>query len=185
MDQVERQRLAQQAQDVQRFRQQRQTLETGAAGAPAETRPKEVAPARVRLPGSPIVAKSGADLGRDQAPPKTYEAPKPDPKVAAKPRANQPAPAIAPRVDQPRPRPQPKAERAAPQPQPQPKVERPAPQPRSNAPAVRHRRDRTRTNARAKTSTERRASEITVALDRDGLDLRVKEYVYANNLNLA
>ena len=33
VDQVERQRLAQQAQDVQRFRQQRQTLETGAVGA--------------------------------------------------------------------------------------------------------------------------------------------------------
>ena len=42
VDQAERQRLAQQAQDVQRFRQQRQTLETGAVGAPAETRTKEL-----------------------------------------------------------------------------------------------------------------------------------------------
>jgi len=116
VDQAERQRLARQAQDVQRFRQQRQTLETNAAGAPAETRTKEFTPARVRLPGSPIVAKPGVDLGKDQAPPKIHEAPQPDPKVAPKPRANRPAP---------QPRPQPKVERPA-----QPKVDRPAPQPR-------------------------------------------------------
>jgi hypothetical protein len=126
VDQVERQRLAQQAQDVQRFRQQRQTLETNAVGARAETRTKEFAPTKVRLPGSPIVAKPGANLGKDQAPPKTYEAPKPDPNVAAKPRVNRAAP---------QPQPQPTAERAAPQPQRQPQAERQAPQPRGKDPA--------------------------------------------------
>ena len=88
VDPSERQQFSQHAQEVQRFREERQKLETGAAGAPAEPRTKEVAPARVRLPGSPIVAKPVADLGKDQAPPKTYEAPKPDPKVEPKPRAN-------------------------------------------------------------------------------------------------
>ena len=127
VDQAERQRLAQQAQDVQRFRQQRQTLETGAVGAPAETRTKEFAPAKVRLPGSPIVAKSGAELGRDHAPPKMYEAPKPDPTVVAKPRVNR-------AVEQPRP--QPRVERAEPQPQRQPQAERHAQQPRGNEPAA-------------------------------------------------
>ena len=122
VDQAERQRLAQQAQDVQRFREQRQKLETSAAGAPAETRTKEFAPARVRLPGSPIVAKPGADLGKDHAPPKMYEAPKPDPTVAAKPRVNrsaeqpQPQPKVEPEpLEQPQPQRQPpKAERARP-----------------------------------------------------------------------
>ena len=127
VDQAERQRLAQQAQDVQRFRQQRQTLETGAVGAPAETRTKEFAPAKVRLPGSPIVAKSGAELGRDHTPPKMYEAPKPDPTVVAKPRVNR-------AVEQPRP--QPRVERAEPQPQRQPQAERHAQQPRGNEPAA-------------------------------------------------
>ena len=127
VDQAERQRLAQQAQDVQRFRQQRQTLETSAVGAPAETRTKEFAPAKVRLPGSPIVAKSGAELGRDHTPPKMYEAPKPDPTVVAKPRVNR-------AVEQPRP--QPRVERAEPQPQRQPQAERHAQQPRGNEPAA-------------------------------------------------
>jgi hypothetical protein len=67
-------------------------------------------PAKVRLPGSPIVAQPVADFGKDRGPPKTYEAPMPDPKIAPKPRVNRPAP----------------------QPQPQAKVERPSPQPRAN-----------------------------------------------------
>lgn len=138
VDQVERQRLAQQAQDVQRFRQQRQTLETGVVGGPAETRTKEFAPARVKLPGSPIVGKPGTVLGKNQAPPKMYNIPKADPNVAARSRVNR-------SVDQPQqravnrmpldqrrvqPQPPPKVERAAPQPQRQPQAERQAPQPR-------------------------------------------------------
>ena len=91
VDQVERQRLAQQAQEVQRFRGQRQTLETDAVDGPSATAVKEFAPANVRLPGSPIVAKPSADLGKDRVPPKVYEAPKPDPTVEPKPRANRSA----------------------------------------------------------------------------------------------
>jgi hypothetical protein len=140
VDPAERQRLAQQAQDVQRFRQQRQTLETGAVRAPAETRTREFAPANVRLPGSPIVAKSGAELGKDRMPPKNYQAPKLDPNVVAKARGNrtvdQPQQRTVNRIplDQPRtqPAPSPRVEqRAAPQPQRQPQ----APQPRGNPPA--------------------------------------------------
>lgn len=123
VDQAERQRLVQQSQEVQRFRQQRQTLETGPVGGPRVTDGKEFTPAKTRLPGSPIVGKPVAGLGKDRAPPAAYEFPKPDPNVAAKARVNRSA-------DQPRtqPQPQPKVERAAPQPQRQ--VERRAPQPR-------------------------------------------------------
>ena len=138
VDASERQRLAQQRQDVQKFRQQRQTLETKPASAPAEARPKEFVPPRVRLPGSPIVAKPGANLGKDQTPPKTYVAPKPDPNVPAKPRVNrspgQPQQRETNRMppDQPRTQPQqpPKVERPTPQRQPQrqPQVERSVPQ---------------------------------------------------------
>jgi hypothetical protein len=145
VDQLERQRLAQQSQEVQRFGQQRQRLETGATGVPAGTGATGVAPARVRLPGSPIVAKSGADLGKDRAPPRVYDAPKPNPNVAAKARANrsleQPQQRTVNRMplDQPRaqPQPQPKVERTAPQPQRQPQVERAAPQPQRQPQAER------------------------------------------------
>ena len=58
VNQAERQRLAQQAQDVQRFGQQRQKLETNAVGGPAGR--ATLAPARVTLPRSPIVANPGA-----------------------------------------------------------------------------------------------------------------------------
>jgi hypothetical protein len=123
VDQSEKRQFSQHAQDVQRFRDQRQKLETSPAGAPAETRSKEFVPAKLRLPGSPIVAKPVADFGKDRGPPKTYETPKPDPRIAPTPRVNRPAP---------QPQPQPRAERPAPQRQPQPKVDRPSPQPRAN-----------------------------------------------------
>ena len=141
VNQAERQRLAQQAQDVQRFGQQRQKLETNVAGGPAGAR--TFAPATVRLPGSPIVAKSGAALGKGQAPPKTFVAPKPDPKVAAKPRVKQspgqPQTRTANRVplkqSAPQPQRQPQTKQPAPQPQRQPQAKQPAPQPQGNAPA--------------------------------------------------
>ncbi|MHB1035242.1 MAG: hypothetical protein ACYC35_19315 [Pirellulales bacterium] len=87
VDPSERKQFSQHAQDVQRFRDQRQKLETSVPGPPAQTRTKDFVPARVRLPGSPIVARSGADLGKDLAPPKVYKAPKLDTKVEPKPRA--------------------------------------------------------------------------------------------------
>jgi len=80
----ERQRLAQHGQEVQKFREERKTLETKAPHPSAETRSKGSEPARVRLSKSPIVAKSAAQLGKGQAPPKRHEVPKPDPKVEPK-----------------------------------------------------------------------------------------------------
>ena len=148
MNQVERQRLAQQTQDVQRFRQERQKLDNNPAGGPG----------RAKLPGSPIAAKSGADLAKGHAPPKTFATPKVDSNVVAAPRAKQsleqpkqhsvnrvpldqpgtppklppkveraPQPQHQPQVKQPAPAPQPKAERQAPPP----KAERQAPPPKA------------------------------------------------------
>jgi hypothetical protein len=75
-------------------------------------------------------------LDKNNAPPKIYEAPKPDPKVAAKPRVNrsvdQPQERTVNKVpfDQPKPQPQ-----KAPQPPPQPKAEKAPPEPHGKAPA--------------------------------------------------
>ncbi|MBN2023308.1 MAG: YXWGXW repeat-containing protein [Pirellulales bacterium] len=91
VDPSERQRFRQHAQEVQRLRDERHKLEVNAAGAPAEVRAKEVVPVRVRLPRSPIVAKPVAELDKDQVPPKTYAAPKPDANVQPKPRATRSA----------------------------------------------------------------------------------------------
>jgi len=127
VSQAERQRLVQQAQDVRRFGQQRQVLERNVSGAPAGAR--TFAPARVALPASPIVARSGANVGRDFVPPKTYVAPKPDPKVEPKPRANR-------SLEQPKQHTVNRApiDKPAPQPQRQPQAIQPAPQPKGNAP---------------------------------------------------
>jgi hypothetical protein len=145
VDQTERQQFNQHAQDVERYRQERQRLERNATGAPAEPYTKVVGPNRVKLPGSPIVGKPGDALGKDHAPPKAYVAPKLDPNVAAKQRVNRAAELLRTQSQ-----PQPKAERQAPQPKvehqapppakverqaPPPKAERQTPPPRDNAPA--------------------------------------------------
>ena len=124
LNQSERKQFSQNGQEVQRFRAERQKLETNAADAPTGTRTKEFVPAKVKLSGSPIVAKPVTGFAKDRALPKMYDAPKPDPKIEPKPRATR-------SVEQPkveRTAPQPKIERSAPQPQP--KIERSAPQPR-------------------------------------------------------
>jgi hypothetical protein len=113
VDKLERQKLAQQGQEVQRFGAERQKLETTAAASSATPSSKAVEPARGPLPRSPIVARPAAELGQGYAPPRTYEAPKPDFRVQPTPRVSQPAP----------------------QPQRQPEAQRQAPQPRANAPA--------------------------------------------------
>ena len=145
VDPPERKQFSQHGQNVQKFREQRQKLETSAVVAPAESRSNKFTPARVKFPGSPIVAKRGADLGKGHTPPKTYEAPQPDPKVVAKPRVNrsaeQPRQHTVRRVplDQPRtqPQPPPKAKRDAPQPRQQPKANRSATQQRQQPKADR------------------------------------------------
>lgn len=83
IDAAEQQRLAQQAQDVQRFREQRQRLDAGDVVAPAGT------PTRSPLPGSPILVKPGVNIGADRVPPANYETPQPDASVLPKPRAAQ------------------------------------------------------------------------------------------------
>ncbi len=151
VDRLERQKLVQHGQDVQRFREERQKLEARAATQSAGQAANRFAPSSAKLPMSPIAARPNAELGKDHIPPQLHVAPKPDLTVEAKPRPNRvpeqpqqrtvnkipldtkPAPANVPakpaRVDrpapQPQPQPQPKAERpAAPV-----HVDRPAPQP--------------------------------------------------------
>ncbi len=76
----ERQVLGQHVQEVQKFRGERERLETTAGKAP-----KVFEPARVRFPRSPIVAP--AQLDRRQAPPERHQAPAPDLRVAPSPRS--------------------------------------------------------------------------------------------------
>jgi len=161
VDPLERQKLGQHGQDVQRFRAERQKLESRAAAPTAAQPAKKFAPATGRLPVSPIVARPNTELGKDHVPPRMYVAPNPDLKVEAKPRATrsleqpqqrtvnrlpldtpQPQPRPQPHIERPAPQPQPRAERPAPQPQPraertapqpQPRAERTAPQPQPRA----------------------------------------------------
>jgi len=86
LDNEERQKLTQRGREVQTFREERHKLETAAADTPAEKPSKERKPAKVTLRKSPIVARPAAELGKDHAPPKRPEPPKPDPKVEAKPK---------------------------------------------------------------------------------------------------
>jgi hypothetical protein len=157
----ERQKLGQSGKDVENHRAARQKLEGGAAGAPAKGTSGATAPAKVKLPSSPIVAKAPDQLGADQAPPKIHETPEADLKSEPKPAAKsetKPAvkdePKLAPKAapksapkDEPaaepksEPKPAPKAEpKAEPksQPKPAPKAEpkpesKPEPKPTPNA----------------------------------------------------
>ena len=58
LDTAERQRLGRRGQEVQKLREERRKLETDAVDRPKEKRSKEFVPIRVKLPGSPIVARS-------------------------------------------------------------------------------------------------------------------------------
>ena len=100
----ERQKLAQRGQEVQKSREQRQTLEARAVDTTARKPGGVSEPAKVQSPRSPIVAKSASQLGRKQAPPKTPQAPKPDPKFQPK----SEAPARQPNVDRGNPQSQPR-----------------------------------------------------------------------------
>jgi hypothetical protein len=89
IDQTARQQLGQQAQGVHKFREERQKLETKAPANLADTTSKQLEPARVKLPKSPIVAKSPDQLEKAYVPPKAHVAPPPDPKVEPKLRVTQ------------------------------------------------------------------------------------------------
>ncbi len=86
VDHAEKQKLAQRGKEVQKFREERQVLETPAVSTSAHDPQKGFEPARLKLPKSAIVAKSAEEFGKDRAPPKRHDAPAPDPKVEAKPR---------------------------------------------------------------------------------------------------
>ena len=153
IDQAERQRLSQHGQEVYRFRDQRQQWETQAAATSAADPAHHGGPARMKLPSSPIVARSVDQVGKGHTPPRAYAAPPVDRVVQPRARGNrspeQPRQHTTLRVpldtkqppanvDQPapRPQPQPKADQPAPKPQPQPKVEQPAPQPAAGPPSA-------------------------------------------------
>lgn len=77
----ERQQIAQRGHEVQAFRTTRHKLEINPGQPSITDASRQAEPARVSLPRSPIVARSAAQLGKDQAPPKRHEAPKSDPRV--------------------------------------------------------------------------------------------------------
>ena len=78
---AERQQLAQRAQAVTQFRDQRQQLERQAADLPA-ARSREFQPAKVKLLASPIASRPNNQLGKDHIPPERHEVLKPDLTIA-------------------------------------------------------------------------------------------------------
>jgi hypothetical protein len=80
IDKQERQKLGERQQDFQKFRRERQQLETKSPEAGKDS------PARLTLPKTPLAVRSGDQLGKDQALPERHKAPTPDPSVEAKPR---------------------------------------------------------------------------------------------------
>ncbi|MCU0785354.1 MAG: hypothetical protein MUF81_15135 [Verrucomicrobia bacterium] len=90
---AERQQIAQRGQEVQKSREQRRTLEAKAVDTTTRKPGAAFEPAKVKLPKSPIVARSANQLGKNQAPPKVQQSPRPDPKFQPKsePAGRQPA----------------------------------------------------------------------------------------------
>jgi hypothetical protein len=138
VNEAERKKLAQSGKAVENHRAERQKVEAGDATAPDKKTSRESAPAKAKLPVSPIVAKAPDQFGADQAPPKIHEPPKPEPKPAPAQRKAESKP-----VHKAEPKPQPKAApegepksvpkaESKPEPKSQPKV---APKPESKKPA--------------------------------------------------
>jgi hypothetical protein len=86
LDKESRKKLAQSRQEVERSRDERRKVEVEDEGRVTEKLSKESAPFKVKRVGSPIVAKPFTEAGQDDSPPKIYESPKTDLKVAPKPR---------------------------------------------------------------------------------------------------
>jgi hypothetical protein len=82
----EQQRLAQQGQEMRKFRQERQKLEAKAAVTSAAKPSKPTDASRAKLQRSPIAARSADQRGKDQAQPMRREVLKPDVKIKPKPR---------------------------------------------------------------------------------------------------
>jgi hypothetical protein len=154
VDKQARQTYADRAQEVRRFREERQRLESRTADATDDRPDRTQEPRRGRLTRSPIVAPSVDELGKDQAPPKVDRAPDVDPKVEPKPRRvtgkvevpNTETRPTRPNV-QPRPE-RPKADVRPERPNVQPTPDRPKAEPRPDAPKAQTRPERPRAEAR-------------------------------------
>jgi len=88
VNQQQRQRLAKYEQEMQKYRQERQKLEYRATGTTNAGPAKQTEPARVKFSRSPIFAKSAAELGKVQGPPKRHEVLKPNLQIEPKPRVS-------------------------------------------------------------------------------------------------
>lgn len=102
----DRQRFGRYGQEVRALREQRRKLEAQALEPTAERPARTLEPARISFPKSPLVGKRADELGKDFAPPKTHEFPKPDPKVVPQPRQDRGRPAALGNPDVIRTRPQ-------------------------------------------------------------------------------
>lgn len=81
----ERPQLARRGKEVEKSRDERRTLEAQVVGTTARKPSGVIQPAKAILPRSPIVAKPANQLGRNPAPPRLQQSPKPDPKFQPKP----------------------------------------------------------------------------------------------------
>lgn len=108
VDQSERQRVFQQARNVQKFRAERQKLETPAVDRGTAAPEQKPGPARVKIPVSPVVGKPAQQLDKDHAPPQRHRVPEFDSKVKPRPRQDRSQPAVRdrPSVNKPQDKPQ-------------------------------------------------------------------------------
>ncbi|MEK6642788.1 MAG: hypothetical protein AABZ08_02680 [Planctomycetota bacterium] len=81
VDATERLQLAQRGREVQKSREDRRKVDGDATGLSRENASKQSEPVKLKLPKSSIVGRPVNELTEDQAPPKTREAPQPDPKI--------------------------------------------------------------------------------------------------------
>lgn len=86
IDQTQRQKLGQNGQDVRKFLAERQKLEAPAPPAAVETPSQTIETAKMKLPASPIMAKSPDQLEKAYTPPQAHQLPQPDLKVQPQPR---------------------------------------------------------------------------------------------------
>ncbi|MEX0977520.1 MAG: hypothetical protein WDZ48_01630 [Pirellulales bacterium] len=85
LDKQERQNFAKHGQEVRKFSLERQKLDAKVTVGTVEKPARPSGPARVKLPKSPIVARSAVQPGNDQTPPKRHVVLKPNLEVEPKP----------------------------------------------------------------------------------------------------
>ena len=89
LDLSERKQFGQHGLEMQKFREERQKLEVKTGTIPSQSQIKALTTSKVKLPKTSIVAKSVTELGKDHAPPTTFQAPKLDLKIEPKARVKQ------------------------------------------------------------------------------------------------